>query len=159
MVPSNRLQEIADLQLFGNNAPLHGLSKPVLFRRRDHSICNAMFLTVFSLQSFDDGLFDRPETYILSDVETGAVLDMVTTKYADDDFSDAVYARRYNLCSIDYPENAIAYYRRTFMILDDVRKEYIATGNLNMTKYHTYEKRVLRYCPVPYRRFFRELSL
>lgn len=159
MVPSSRLQQIADLQLFGDKATLHGLSRPVLFRQRNSSVCVAMFLTVFSLQSFDDCLFDRPETYILTDIDTGEVLDMITTKYADDDFSDAVYARRYNLCAIDYPENPCAYYNRAFMMLDDVRKEYISAGTLNMMRYHAYQKRILRYCPVPYRRFFRELSI
>lgn len=118
-----------------------------------------MFLTVFSLQSFDDFLFDRPETYILSDIETGEVYDMVTTKYSDIDFSDAAYERRYDLRAIDYPENPVAYFNGAYMMLDDVRKEYIASGTLNLRRYHAYMKRILRYCPVPYRRFFRELSL
>ena len=159
MVPSHRLQEIADLQLFGNQPIMHGLSKPVLFRAHNGAIYNAMFLTVFSLQSFDDFLFDRPETYILTDIETGEVYDMVTTKYSDIDFSDAVYERRYDLRAIDYPENPAAYFNSTYMMLDDVRKESIASGTLNLRRYRAYMKRILRYCPVPYRRFFRELSL
>lgn len=118
-----------------------------------------MFLTVFSFQSLDDGLFERPETYVLSDVETGEVFDMITTKYSDIDFSNAVYERRYNLCAIDYPDNPTAYFNSAYGILDDVRKEYILSGQLNLRRYHVYTKRILRYCPVPYRRFFRELSI
>ena len=157
MLPSKNIQHSIDKQIFKDNFVFHGISRPVI-RLVDGEYCIACFVTMFNAQSFTDGLFDRPDYWVLADIETGNVKWIYQCRETGEEFCDSVYARRYNLRSISPAPLAKTYYEKAYSMLDEIRKELISKKTLNARLYKLYMKRILAECPLPYRKFFRALS-
>ena len=159
MVPSSELQHVVDSQLFQGTFVFHGISKPVI-RRVNGKYYVAMFVTPFNLLSFSDGMFDRPYYWVTADMETGDLI-QVFQCYSDpaDEFCDAVYERRYDLRLVTDKEITKKYFIQAFSMLDEVRHKLIQSGSLDEHLYNLYKKRIVSACPLPYRKFFRDLSL
>ena len=157
MLESVYIQQVIEEQLFGQQELFKGMSRPVLRRDEQGKLCLAVFLTLFSLHSFETGMFERPRYFILADISNAAVKEFIDTKY-DHDFSDASGERDYDLRSREDPVTR-NFYDETYAILDEVRKKYLETGVFDERRYHVYLKRITSHCPIAYRRFFRELSV
>ena len=156
MIPGNKIQSHISKQVFADRFVLHGVSRPVI-RKNNDVYCIAVFITIFNPVSFYDGMFDRPGYWVIADIETG---DVITTNICEswgEEFCDAPYARRYDLRLVDGAYGK-RFFEETFLILDEVRKEYIETNVFNERRYRVYLRRLLKACPVPYRKFFIALS-
>ena len=118
----------------------------------------AVFITIFNPISFYDGIFDRPGYWVLADIETGEVITTNICESWNEEFCDAPHERRYDLRLVDgvYSER---FFEETFRILDEVRMNYLETSLFDERRYHVYLRRILKACPVPYRKFFVALSL
>lgn len=155
MLPSVLLSSKARASLFPDSGISYGISRPVLRAFGKESVAVAMFVTILDSSGMDTGRILRPEYLIFSEIENGDVLDMVSTRFPENEFSNASYNVRYDIrLNIDPP--SIGYLRRTWELLDESRKEYIMTKKVPMRPYKSYLRRIQEYCPVPYRRFFRE---
>ena len=117
-----------------------------------------MFITVFNPLSFQDGLFDRPDYWVLADMESGELITTYVCNTFREEFCESEYSRRYDLRLVE-GLYSIRFFDETFGILDEVRKFYIETGVFQERRYKTYLRRILKACPLPYRKFFRSLSL
>ena len=158
MVPSRELQHVIDQQVFPGTFVFHGISRPVI-RKIDNRYCIAMFVTLFNMQSFVDGLFDRPDYWISADIETGKLIWVYQCNMDQaEEFCDSIYARRYDLRDVSDKRFNDKYFDNAYDMLDEVRSKIISTGELDELLYKLYMKRILSACPLPYRKFFRDLS-
>ena len=159
MIPSREIQHTVDRQLFPGTFVFHGISRPVI-RKIDGQYCLAMFVTPFNVLDFTDGMFDRPYYWVTADIDTGKLI-WVYQCYSEptEEFCHSVYERRYDLHLVsDKPINR-KYFDNAFSMLDEVRSKIIETGELDQRLYHLYLKRITSACPLPYRKFFRSLSI
>ena len=157
MLPSKDLQHTIDKQVFKDGFVFHGISRPVL-RIVNNEYCVACFITMFNTQSFVDGLFDRPDYWVIADIETGTVKWIYQCREYGEDFCNSVYARRYDLRSVSPSPLPKTYYEKAHDMLDEVRRKLIQDNDLDAGLYKIYMKRILTECPLPYRKFFRALS-
>ena len=159
MLPSHDIQHTVDRQLFPDTHFFHGLSRPVI-RQIDGHYNLAMFVTPFSVLGFSDGLFDRPYFWVAADIETGDLVRVFQcNSEPDEEFCDSVYERRYDLRLVSDKSFSDDYYESAFSILDNVRLKLIETNDFDTRLYKLYIKRILKACPLPYRKFFRDLSI
>lgn len=155
MIPSILLSSKARASLFPSSGPSYGISRPVLRDIGNGHVAVAMFVTILDSSGMDTGMILRPEYLIFSEIENGDVLNMVSTRFPENEFSNASYDVRYDIrLFLDPPP--IGYLRRTWELLDESRKEYIMTKKVPVRTYNSYLRRIQECCPVPYRRFFRE---
>lgn len=157
MLPSKDLQYSIDRQVFKEGFVFHGISRPVI-RKVNNEYCIACFVTMFNMQGFADGLFDRPDYWVAADIADGTVKMIYQCREYGEDFCESVFARRYDLRSLSPAPLSPKYYEKAFAMLDDVRKELLESGTFNTGLYNLYMKRILAECPLPYRKFFRSLS-
>ena len=159
MIPSREIQQTVDRQLFPGTFVFHGLSRPVIRYDRG-KYCLAMFITPFSLLSFSDCLFDRPNFWVTADLETGTLIDLYQCHLdPSEEFCDSEYERRYDLRSVSDKPITKSYFDSAFALLDEVRKKLIESGEFDQHMYNVYLRRLLKVCPLPYRKFFRSLSI
>ena len=107
-----------------------------------------MFVTPFNVLDFTDGMFDRPYYWVTADIDTGKLI-CVYQCYSEptEEFCHSVYERRYDLHLVsDKPINR-KYFDNAFSMLDEVRSKIVEL------------KRITSACPLPYRKFFRSLSI
>lgn len=159
MVPSSDLQNVVDRQLFPGVFIFHGISKPVI-RKVNGIYYIAMFITPFNILGFTDGKFDRPYYWVTADLETGDLVQVFQCHAdPDEEFCNSAYERRYDLRLVTDKVINKSYFEKVFPILDEVRSKLLLTGEFDQRLYNLYKKRLLTACPLPYRKFFRDLSI
>jgi len=159
MIPSSELRHVIEQQIFQENPPLFGISRPVI-RIVDGKYVIAVFVTIFNFQSFIDCMFDRPQFWISADIENGKVMTIYQCRLdKNEEFCIAEYTRRYDLHFVGDKVVSDKYFDDCYKILDIVRDKYISDKTFDTQKYKLYLRRILKYCPLPYRKFFRSLSL
>ena len=149
-IPALEICKQVKAQAFQGRMVPGDISWPVLRRWQD-KMCLAFFLYTYSREDLLEGKISRPESWILADLESGAVLARHSCR--EEDFSEAPWQEKYAITGGGgQSEGALA-------MLDGVRREYAATGTVPQQAYRTYLEQVLRAIPPAYHRFYRELSI
>ena len=130
-----------------------GISKPVI-RKENGKYYLAYFVTLFSQDSFRDGLINRPEYIVLTDIEDGEIHAFDSTTVHE--FSDSDYSRRFNV-ELDKTKLYGDFLDETYTLMDKVR-ESILQGEFDEHDYKIYINRIVNNIPFCYRRFYHELS-
>ena len=131
----------------------YAISLPVLHKKNDIFYI-ACFATIINPINFDDTL-PRPEFWILADLSDATVKDFIDCRQQD--FSPATHNRNYNI-STDFPA-PLFHFDEIYKLFDLIRSDLIENGILNRRLYKLYLKKLTKYVPLPYRKFFRDLSI
>lgn len=109
----------------------------------------AFFFYTYSREDLEAGEISRPEGWLLADLENGGI----TARYdcREKDFSTASWQEKYSVAGGGAQSgDALA-------LLDGVRREIAATGEVPMAAYRQYLEQVLAAVPPAYHGFYREL--
>ena len=134
----------------------HSTSQPVL-REQEGKMYLSAFLFLFDKEDLQRSEVNRPTLWCIADVETGEVIEVYTT--TEKEFSVASYDMKYSIKQEGQHDVSREYYEKAFAILDEVREEYLLTGNIDKGKYGIYLEMILKNIPKEHHRFFRELSI
>lgn len=147
-VSSREICRQVKAQAFQGRVVPGDISWPVLWKK-EGKYNLAFFIHTYSREDLAQGLLPRPEGWLLADVETGAVIARYDCR--TEDFSAANWQQKYSAAG------GAAQQTDAFALLDGVRREYAATGELPMKAYQAYLEQVLQTVPPAYHRFYREL--
>lgn len=135
----------------------HGVSQPVLRRMSDGTYILASFVFYYDDEEIRTGLIRRPSAWIQANLLTGEI--EAVHKCSDNEFSDASYEDRYDIHNDGIYDISKTYYAETFRRLDAVRLKLLNREELDKSEYKEYMGRVIKNIPIPYKRFFFDLSV
>jgi hypothetical protein len=160
MQSSRSIHTTLQRDILGGIKVPHLTAAPVLYREADGTFYLASFCIPYKAADIRKGVADRPTTWCLCDLESGAVLERFETN--DREFSHAPYRRKYAVCSDrrNWADASwTAWFDAAFDELDAVREELLAKGTFNETLYADYLERIVAGVPHDYQRFYFDLSV
>ena len=134
----------------------HSTSQPVVFFE-DGKYYLASFVFFYTKADIENGEVDRPNMWLVADIETGEIIREYETK--EKEFSDAPYNVKYNIRSDEKYDTSKDYYDKAFAILDSVREKIIKDGKFYKGEYQYYLNMIMANIPKEYRRFYTDLSV
>lgn len=116
----------------------------------------AVFAFLYAAADMRTGLMPRPQLWLIADMESGAVLERY--KSDESDFSAEPADGRYTIHWEPPISLSAGYFDDTYAVLDEVRRQYLASGTVDGAAYRRYFDAIVAAVPPAYRVFYEDLG-
>lgn len=147
------VKEMNRKALGGAKTP-HSCSLPVL-RKVDGKFVICMFTQLFNKEQIRQGMMQRPAYWCLTNIQDGG--DFIEFNCKDSEFCSAPYNRLYSKGKSEQ-QGSQQDVINLYLQLDEIRKNYIETGILDVFSYKKYLADVFKIIPSGQINFYKELS-